>query len=108
MMICFLATALFGQVDAPRLPNKIDERVRASVVSLQNHTKAGLANGVVVDRAGPVIYVLTASHFFDSTDQLSATFFTPGPALPKTEVVTRVRVEKRNDPNTLDLAVLRL
>jgi S1-C subfamily serine protease len=107
MMLGLIASAFLGQAAAPRLPEKIDERVRASVVSIQNHTQIGQANGVIVDQAGGTIYVLTAAHFFDAGNVLSVTTYSPN-QIPREKVHRAVRVEARLDKEVQDLAVLRV
>ena len=108
MMLWLIGTAFMGQVEAPRLPPEIDKRVRSSVVSIQNHSKPGKGNGVIVDQLGNVFFVLTAAHFFDENDRISVTIFTPGVIRPEPQVVWDVRVVARQDPNVRDLAVLHI
>jgi S1-C subfamily serine protease len=100
------AAAFMGQAEAPRLPPKVEERLKASVVSIQNHSKAGQGNGVIVDQFGSALYILTAAHIFDPTDRLSVKVFPSD--FPQGEVIRQVKVNARLDPNNGDLALLRI
>lgn len=107
MLLWLMAAALVGQVEAPRKPAKFDDRVRGSVVHIQNHTRDGQANGVIIDQSRSVIYILTVSHLLEKKDQLSVIFFTPGVGgLLQPRVERRVGLVERLDKNAQDLAVL--
>src|SRR5436190_1407385 len=79
MMLWLVSAAFVGQAQAPPLPPKIDDNVLATVVAIQNHSRDGQANGVIVAQRRSGIDVLTVSHLLERGDKLSVTVYAPGP-----------------------------
>jgi len=111
MMLWLISAAFVGQVKAPPLPPKIDDNVLATVVAIQNHSREGQANGVIIAQTRGFIDVLTVAHLLETGDKLSVTVYAPGPGGLLQPHLVRwpdVTIAKPLDKYKQDLALLRL
>ena len=88
--------------------NAMNANRRGSTVCIANRTRGVEANGVIIDRIGGVVYLLTAAHLFGPDDRLEVLVFPPNDADGRFVVVKEVKVEATSDKFKQDLAILRI
>ena len=102
--LLWMVFAQIKPVDAPNFPAKLQERAVTATVRLNNTTQPCDGSGVLVGRAGPVVYVLTAAHLADKDDKIEASVFTKD-SFPRAAHVYKGEVIARQEEQ--DLAVVR-
>jgi S1-C subfamily serine protease len=106
MMLALCCVALLGQ--APETPEATGKAARSATVRVYNPAKNSAGSGVIVDRSGPVLYVLTAAHVVDKADQVEVRAHDPRDKATGPLVFRDVTVVARTNSAVEDLALLRV
>jgi tetratricopeptide (TPR) repeat protein len=93
---------------AAPVDNGLNANRRGSTVCIANRTRGVEANGVIIDRVGGVVYLLTAAHLFGPDDRLEVMVFPPNAEDGRFVAVKEVKVEATTDKLKQDLAILRI
>jgi S1-C subfamily serine protease len=105
-----LLTFALGQVptiDADGFPKSIQTETLCATVRIANARKKMVGTGILLGKAGPVAYVLTAAHVVDDTDAVEVHVFSKDDfAKPRVYPVADVIARRRE--NGQDLALLRI
>jgi S1-C subfamily serine protease len=108
-MLWLVCTAVFGQAaDAPRLSMAAEKSVLQATVRVYNAATDKGGSGVVIDRTGPVIYVLTAAHVVDKAERVEVHTVAAGEKAAVVRMFKEVAVVARTPSAVEDLALLRL
>jgi S1-C subfamily serine protease len=106
-MLGLLCAALLGQpAGPPRLQGTAEKAALRATVRVT--CKTGTGSGVVIGRAGPVAYVLTAAHVIAEPEGLAVETSDPGAAGGGRRAFADVTVVAKASPQRQDLAVLRV
>jgi S1-C subfamily serine protease len=107
MFSSFVVVALLGAGTDPEPPAPLAQSARLATVRVCNPVKESVGSGVVIDRNGPVMYVLTAAHVVDKADRVEVYAYDPG-ATARPRLFRDVTVVGRTGSDVSDLALLRV